>query len=73
MARGAIGAAIAGEVRQPLSAIILNAAAGLHWLERSAPDLDEAKAAFRQIAADGHRAVRSIRSSQSDADRPLDQ
>jgi C4-dicarboxylate-specific signal transduction histidine kinase len=36
--------------------MITNADAGLRWLDRSMPDLDEAKAAFKQIVADGHRA-----------------
>jgi signal transduction histidine kinase len=44
--------------------MITNADAGLRWLDRSTPDLDEAKAAFEQIVADGHRAgavIESIR------------
>jgi signal transduction histidine kinase len=52
----AVAATIAHEVHQPLSAMITNADAGLRWLERSAPDLDEAKAALREISADGRRA-----------------
>src|SRR3981081_2345484 len=36
--------------------MITNADAGLRWLDRSMPDLDEAKAALKQIVADGHRA-----------------
>src|SRR3982075_813258 len=36
--------------------MITNADAGLRWLDRAMPDLDEAKAAFKQIVADGHRA-----------------
>jgi C4-dicarboxylate-specific signal transduction histidine kinase len=52
----AVTATIAHEVRQPLSAMITNADAGLHWLDRSVPDLDEAKAALKEIAADGRRA-----------------
>src|SRR6266851_7997417 len=52
----AIAATIAHEVKQPLSGMITNADAGLRWLDRSTPDLDEAKAAFKKIAADGHRA-----------------
>src|ERR1700732_4901525 len=40
--------------------MITNADAGLRWLDRSMPDLDEAKAAFRQIVADGHRAAAVI-------------
>jgi C4-dicarboxylate-specific signal transduction histidine kinase len=53
---GAVAATIAHEVRQPLSGMITNADAGLRWLDRPTPDLDEAKAAFKQIVADGHRA-----------------
>ncbi len=52
----AVTATIAHEVRQPLSAMITNADAGLRWLDRSVPDLDEAKAALKEIAADGRRA-----------------
>src|ERR1700716_415757 len=36
--------------------MITNADAGLRWLDRAMPDLGEAKAAFKQIVADGHRA-----------------
>jgi signal transduction histidine kinase len=53
----AIAATIAHEVKQPLSAMVSNADAGLRWLDRPTPDLDQAKAAFRQIGADGHRAA----------------
>jgi signal transduction histidine kinase len=56
MTGDAVAATIAHEVKQPLSAMITNADAGLCWLDRSMPDLDEAKAAFKKIAADGHRA-----------------
>jgi signal transduction histidine kinase len=52
----AVAATMAHEVTQPLSGMITNADAGLRWLDRSMPDLDEAKAAFKQIVADGHRA-----------------
>jgi signal transduction histidine kinase len=52
----AVTATVAHEVRQPLSAMITNADAGLRWLDRSVPDLEEAKAALREIAADGRRA-----------------
>ena len=52
----AVAATIAHEVHQPLSAMITNADAGLRWLDRSAPDLDEARAALREISADGRRA-----------------
>src|ERR1700676_4444539 len=60
----AVAATIAHEVKQPLTVMITNADAGLRWLDRSTPDLDEAKAALEQIVADGHRAggvIESIR------------
>jgi signal transduction histidine kinase len=60
----AVSASIAHEVKQPLSGMITNADAGLRWLARATPHLDEAKAAFERIVADGHRAgavIESIR------------
>jgi signal transduction histidine kinase len=56
MTGDAVAAAIAHEVKQPLSGIVTNADAGLRWLDRPTPDLDEAKDAFKQISADGQRA-----------------
>jgi signal transduction histidine kinase len=56
MTGDAVAATIAHEVNQPLSGMITNADAGLRWLDRSMPDLNEAKAAFKQIVSDGHRA-----------------
>ncbi|MEA2918689.1 MAG: hypothetical protein QOJ15_10770 [Bradyrhizobium sp.] len=60
----AVAATIAHEVKQPLTGMITNADAGLRWLDRSRPDLDQAKASFEQIVADGLRAgavIESIR------------
>ena len=58
----AVAATIAHEVKQPLAAMITRSDSGLRWLDRAAPDLDKAKAAFGQIAADGHRAAAVIES-----------
>jgi signal transduction histidine kinase len=58
----AVAATIAHEVKQPLAAMITRSETGLHWLDRAVPDLDKAKAGFRQIAADGHRAAAVIES-----------
>jgi signal transduction histidine kinase len=66
MTGDAVAATIAHEVKQPLSGMITNADAGLRWLDRSMPDLDEAKVALKHIVADGHRAgavIESIRAS----------
>jgi signal transduction histidine kinase len=66
MTGDAVAATMAHEFRQPLSAMMTRADTGFRWLDRPNPDLDKAKAAFRQIAADGHRAeavIESIRAS----------
>jgi len=52
----AVAATIAHEIKQPLSAMTMNANAGLRWLDRAAPDLDQAKAALQRIVSNGHRA-----------------
>jgi signal transduction histidine kinase len=62
MTGDAVSASIAHEVRQPLSGMITSADAGFRWLDRTTPDLDEAKAAFKQIIGDGHRAAALIES-----------
>jgi C4-dicarboxylate-specific signal transduction histidine kinase len=56
----AVAAAIAHEVRQPLSAIVTSADAALRFLDRSTPALDKAMESLRRIAADGHRADKVI-------------
>ncbi|HXX70877.1 MAG TPA: MASE4 domain-containing protein [Candidatus Acidoferrum sp.] len=64
MTGDAVAAAVAHEVRQPLTAMIANGDAGLRFLNRTVPDLDRAKVAFKRIVDDGHRAgavVGSIR------------
>jgi signal transduction histidine kinase len=51
----AVAAMIAHEIKQPLTSITAHAQAGLRWLDRPEPGLDEARKAFRQIAANGLR------------------
>jgi signal transduction histidine kinase len=66
MTGDAVAASIAHEVRQPLTAMVTTADAGLRFLDRSIPNLDKAKGAFKRIVADGHRAgavVGSIRAN----------
>jgi signal transduction histidine kinase len=66
MTGDAVAASIAHEVRQPLTAMVTTADAGLRFLDRSMPNLERAKEAFKRIAADGHRAgavVESIRTN----------
>jgi signal transduction histidine kinase/ActR/RegA family two-component response regulator len=47
----AVAAMIAHEIKQPLTGITTHAQAGLSWLDRPEPEIDEAREAFRQIAA----------------------
>jgi signal transduction histidine kinase len=56
MTGDAVAASIAHELRQPLTAMVTTADGGLRFLDRSLPNLDKAKEAFRLIVADGHRA-----------------
>jgi C4-dicarboxylate-specific signal transduction histidine kinase len=65
MTVGAMTASIAHEVNQPLAAIVTNADAGLRWLSRKEPDLEEVRALLRRIASDGHRASEVITSIRS--------
>ena len=54
---GAMAATIAHELNQPLAAIVSNGNAGLRWLDRPEPNLEEARSAFRRVVNQGHRAA----------------
>jgi PAS domain S-box-containing protein len=56
----AMTASIAHEINQPLSAIRANGSAGLRWLARTKPDLDEARTTFEKIVEDSNRAASII-------------
>jgi signal transduction histidine kinase len=61
---GQIGASLAHEINQPLTAIVANSNAGLRWLARETPEIAEAREALKQIGDAGHRVsevVASIR------------
>jgi signal transduction histidine kinase len=62
MSMDAVAASIAHEVNQPLGAIAMNSAAGLRWLEKTPPDLEEARAALQRMTSDSHRASKVIES-----------
>jgi len=69
----AMTASIAHEIKQPLGAIVANANAGLRWLTRSPPRLEEALESFRDIVVDGHRAsevLQSVRDMFERRDQP---
>jgi len=54
---GELTASIAHEVNQPLAAIAANGAAGLRWLSRPVPDLDEVRAIHANMVSDAKRAA----------------
>jgi PAS domain S-box-containing protein len=74
---GAMTASIAHEVNQPLTALVTNANAGLRWLDRPEPDVNEVRALLKRIVDDGHRAsaviagIRSMFRKDGDEGKPL--
>jgi PAS domain S-box-containing protein len=58
---GQLVASIAHEINQPLAGVVTNGEAGLRWLNRDSPGLDEARNAFSRIVRDGTRAAEVIR------------
>lgn len=57
---GQLAASIAHEVKQPLAGVITNAAAGLRWLARQPPIVEEVRNALGRIVKDGNRASEVI-------------
>jgi PAS domain S-box-containing protein len=54
---GELTASLAHEVRQPITAAVVNANACVRWLAHDPPDVAEARAAAVRIAEDGRRAT----------------
>ncbi len=53
---GELTASIAHEVNQPLMAVVTSGEAGLRWLRRDVPNLEEVAAAISRVVAEGRRA-----------------
>ncbi|SUS03376.1 Two-component hybrid sensor and regulator [uncultured Defluviicoccus sp.] len=74
---GELAASIAHEVNQPLAAIATNASAGLRWLDRPEPNLEEVRALAARIAGDAKRAgdiiarIRSMAARRATESTPL--
>ncbi|BDC42621.1 His Kinase A (phospho-acceptor) domain-containing protein [Paraburkholderia steynii] len=58
---GELAASIAHEVTQPLAAITTHGEAGLRWLRRETPNLDEACHAFEAMVSNARRSSEIIR------------
>jgi signal transduction histidine kinase len=57
---GQMSASIAHEIKQPLAAIVMNAGAGLRWLAKDAPNVEEAVHALKNIVGNGNRASQVV-------------
>jgi C4-dicarboxylate-specific signal transduction histidine kinase len=55
-----MAASIAHELNQPLASIVANGNAGIRWLDRREPNLEEARSAFTRLVGEGHRAAQII-------------
>jgi PAS domain S-box-containing protein len=74
---GAMTASLAHEIKQPLASVAANAAAGLRWLDRANPDVDEARAALSRAINDARRidevitSIRAVFAKQTNERIPL--
>ena len=59
---GQLTSSIAHEINQPLMSIVANAGAGLRWLHRTTPDLQQVSASLQAIATEGQRAGQIVQS-----------
>jgi C4-dicarboxylate-specific signal transduction histidine kinase len=59
---GQLTSSIAHEINQPLMSIVANAGAGLRWLHRTTPDLQQVSASLQAIATEGQRAGKIVQS-----------
>src|SRR5499427_7179609 len=57
---GQMSASIAHEIKQPLAAIVMNAGAGLRWLAKDMPNVEEAAHALKNIVGNGNRASQVV-------------
>jgi PAS domain S-box-containing protein len=57
---GELAASLAHELSQPLTAILSNAQAGLHFIQSNPPQTDEVHAIIEDIIADGRRTIEFI-------------
>jgi PAS domain S-box-containing protein len=55
-----LAASIAHEIKQPITAVVTNASAGLLWLAAQPPDLEEVRDAFDRVIEAGNRAGQVI-------------
>ena len=75
---GELSASIAPEINQPLGSIVNDGSAGLRWLAKEVPELEQARACLKRIVNEGNRAshvisgIRAMLKKGSGAKEPLD-
>lgn len=57
---GELSASVAHEINQPIGAVINDATAGLHWLDKPSPNLAETREALESIVKTANRAAEII-------------
>jgi signal transduction histidine kinase/ABC-type uncharacterized transport system substrate-binding protein len=57
---GELSAALAHEIRQPMTGMVAMASAAVRWLSRESPDIDRARDAMNKVVAAGHHASEVI-------------
>jgi signal transduction histidine kinase len=57
---GQMSASVAHEIKQPLMAIVMNAGAGLRWLAKDTPNIEEAAHTLKNIVGNGNRASQVV-------------
>jgi C4-dicarboxylate-specific signal transduction histidine kinase len=62
MTVGQLGASVAHELNQPLTAIVANAGATIRWLEKSPPDMDIVRGGVSAVLVETRRAAGVIKS-----------
>ncbi|RXT56393.1 serine/threonine protein kinase [Bosea sp. Tri-44] len=70
---GEMTASIAHEINQPLAAIVTNGEAGLRWLDRPVPELQEGRASLRSMVDDARRAATVVQRLRSLAAKSVPQ
>ena len=57
---GQMAASMAHEIKQPLTAIVTAGSAGLRWLSRPTPELEQVRAVLKLVVSEGNRASQVV-------------
>ena len=63
---GQMAASMAHEIKQPLTAIVTAGSAGLRWLSKPTPELEQVRAVLKLVVSEGNRASQVVDGNSSD-------